>query len=129
MNSRTQGQHFEEKALALLLNNKHTLVTQNFHARTGEIDLITLDTPQNCLVFTEVRYRNTTHFGGALASVDARKQQKIIQTAQQFLQSHPKWQKYDCRFDVVAFEGEQHDWVKNAFDASWVHLHHPLKRI
>ncbi|MCX4194390.1 YdbH domain-containing protein, partial [Methylobacterium organophilum] len=37
------------------------------------------------VVFVEVRYRRHAAWGGALESVDARKQQKLIKTAQLFL--------------------------------------------
>lgn len=71
---------------------------------------------QHTLVFIEVRQRSSNRFGGALVSVDQRKQQKIILTAQYYLSTHP----YDspCRFDVVALDNDHHiQWVKDAFNA------------
>ncbi len=55
-------------------------------------------------------------FGGALASVDLRKQQKIILTAQQYLST--RHIDSACRFDVVALDKDhQIEWVKDAFNA------------
>lgn len=91
-----------------------TLVAQNYHSRFGEIDLIMRD--QNTLVFIEVRQRSSNRFYGALASVDQRKQQKIILTAQHYLSTHPD--DSPCRFDVVALDKDhQIQWVKDAFNA------------
>ena len=58
-------------------------VAQNYRSRFGEIDLIMQDGAT--LVFVEVRLRRSANFGGAAASIDARKQQRIIRTAQQYL--------------------------------------------
>ena len=60
------AKHLAQKRLMLL--------EQNYHSRFGEIDLIMRH--QNTLVFIEVRQRSSNRFGGALASVDQRKQQK-----------------------------------------------------
>ena len=91
-----------------------TLLEQNYNSRFGEIDLIMRD--QNTLVFIEVRQRSSNRFGDALASVDQRKQQKIILTAQHYLSTHPD--DSPCRFDVVALDKDhQIQGVKDAFNA------------
>jgi putative endonuclease len=70
---------------------------------------------QHTLVFIEVRQRSSNRFGGALVSVDQRKQQKIILTAQYYLSMHPD--ESPCRFDVVALDKDhQIQWVKDAFN-------------
>ena len=90
------------------------LIEQNYHSRYGEIDLIMQD--QSTLVFIEVRQRSPQFFGGALASVDLRKQQKITLTAQQYLSA--RHIDSACRFDVVALDKDhQIEWVKDAFNA------------
>jgi putative endonuclease len=100
------AQHLTQKGLALL--------EQNYHSRFGEIDLIMRD--QHTLVFIEVRQRSSNRFGDALESVDQRKQQKIILTAQHYLSMHPD--ESPCRFDVVALDKDhQIQWVKDAFNA------------
>lgn len=72
------------------------------------------------VVFVEVRYRRHAAWGGALESVDLRKQQKLIKAAQLFLQKETRWARHPCRFDVVAIgstEGALSDphWIQNAF--------------
>ena len=90
------------------------MVDKNYRCRHGEIDLIMHD--GDSLVFVEVRYRRSESFGGALASVDAHKQRKLISTAAHYLQA--KGQRCAARFDVVAVgANRQIDWVPNAFDA------------
>jgi len=100
------AKHLAQKGLMLL--------EQNYHSRFGEIDLIMRD--QNTLVFIEVRQRSSNRLGGALASVDRRKQQKIILTAQHYLSKHPG--DSPCRFDVIALDKDhQIQWVKDSFNA------------
>lgn len=53
-----------------------TLLQANYSCRFGEIDLILLDGDTH--VFAEVRLRSGSAFGGAAASIDARKQAKIV---------------------------------------------------
>lgn len=110
--SQDVGNAREDAALAHLIEQGLTPVTRNHRCRGGEIDLVMRD--RDCLVFVEVRYRRSAGFGGALASVDARKQQRIILAAQHYLAGNG-W-RGPCRFDVVAFDGDGgHTWVRDAF--------------
>lgn len=87
---------------------------RNVRFRGGEIDLVMTDGVE--LVFVEVRSRASTRFGGAAASVDRRKQQRLALAARLFLMGrfgHRPWPA--CRFDVVAIEGERVDWIRSAF--------------
>ena len=69
---------------------------------------------QKGLTLLEQNYHS--RFGDALASVDQRKQQKIILTAQHYLSTH--FDDSPCRFDVVALDKDhQIQWVKDAFNA------------
>lgn len=91
------------------------LLMKNYRLRSGEIDLVFRDTTH--LVFVEVRYRKTQQFGGALYSVDYRKQKKIIQTAKHYLYHYRV--ELPARFDVIAIHGKDDiEWIQNAFDAS-----------
>jgi putative endonuclease len=92
------------------------LVERNYRSRFGEIDLVMRDA--HTLVFVEVRLRSHGGFGGAAASVDRRKQQRLIATAQQYLSTLPA--PPPCRFDVVlmsALQGTPPEWLRNAFEA------------
>ena len=70
------------------------------------------------LVFVEVRYRQHKQYGGAAASVDRHKQNKLIKAAQLYLQQQFGNQPPSCRFDVVAIDGTKKqfevNWIKNA---------------
>jgi putative endonuclease len=107
------------------------LVVPNYRCRFGEIDLILHD--GNTVVFAEVRLRNSLNFGGAAASIDLRKQRKLICTAQHYLArlTHIP----PCRFDallikksisagsfatnspLIEFVDSDIEWIKNAFSA------------
>lgn len=102
------GDAAEQHALAYLLSQGLELVAQNWQvAGVGEIDLIMRDTQSglDTLVFVEVRYRQGMSYGGAKASITSSKRAKIVATAQYFLAEHADFSDYDCRFDVVVFQG------------------------
>ncbi len=93
-------------------------VSQNFHSRHGEIDLIMKD--GDTLVFVEVKYRQHNQYGGAISSISAKKQQKLkLCAAFYFQQSQLNEYNTACRFDVIAIQGSmtqpQITWLKNAF--------------
>lgn len=68
-----------------------------------------------CLVFVEVRFRRSSHFGDPAETVDLRKQRRLAAAAQHYLQAYPS--VLPCRFDVVAISGsERIEWLKHAFD-------------
>lgn len=97
------------------------LLARNFRAKTGEIDLIARH--RDHLVFCEVRARSNRAFSTAAGSINHRKQQRILRTAQLFLQRHPQLAALPCRFDVIAFEPRQSGsnlgirWIPGAFTA------------
>lgn len=111
-----EGAAAEQFAAEFLMQQGLVLLTRNYRSRFGEIDLIMRD--GETLVFVEVRLRRNSRFGGAAASIDARKQQRLILTAQRYLARLP--QIPPCRFDVVLLDNAQGlapDWLKNAFEA------------
>jgi len=110
------GADAEQWAAQYLASQGLKLVEQNYRSRYGEIDLIMRD--GEMLVFVEVRLRRNSGFGGAAASIDTRKQQRIIRTAQQYISGLARTPP--CRFDAVLLgdaQGGQMQWLKNAFDA------------
>jgi putative endonuclease len=125
------GEQAELFACQYLQTRGLKLVEQNYHCRFGEVDLIMND--RGTLVFTEVRLRNSKNFGGAAASIDLRKQRKLICTAQHYLATLPRIPP--CRFDalllkrsistaslaaedpLINFLDCDIEWIKNAFSA------------
>ena len=115
INQNNAGLIAEKLAATFLMNHGLKMVVQNYHCRFGEIDLIMMDA--KTLVFIEVRLRSNSQFGSAAASITPQKQQKLILTAQHYLQQHGERL---CRFDAVLMSKVdlQHiEWVRNAFDA------------
>jgi putative endonuclease len=116
-NKRKLGEKFEQQACRYLQKQGLMLKERNADFRVGEIDLVMQD--GDTLVFVEVRFRAQQGFGGAAASVDRRKQQKLIKAAQLYLLKHFANNPPPCRFDVVAMEDSQQgpsiNWIKNAF--------------
>ena len=101
-----QGSYFEQQACEFLQGQGLILIAQNWQqTKVGELDLVMLEKGQawSTLVFVEVRQRQQSHFGDAALSVTAAKQRKIIKAARHFLQQNPQYHKYECRFDVIAY--------------------------
>ncbi|HEY0685537.1 MAG TPA: YraN family protein [Steroidobacter sp.] len=107
----------EELALAHLTSHGLTLVTRNYRAKVGELDLVMLD--GKTLVFVEVRCRSSNQYGGAAASITWEKQRRLIRAAEHLLMKRAELRCYPARFDVIAITaGEPQakvDWIKNAF--------------
>ncbi|MFN3882405.1 MAG: YraN family protein [Nitrincola lacisaponensis] len=114
MDRHSLGKDAERNAENWLETQGLQLIQRNMRCRLGEIDLIMTD--GESLIFIEVRQRNTRAFGGAAASVDWRKQRKLLRAARFFLAANPAWSKHPCRFDVIAYEGNDIPlWYRNAF--------------
>ncbi|HYD81617.1 MAG TPA: YraN family protein [Paucimonas sp.] len=107
------GEAGEERALAYLQEQGLLPVERNFRCKAGEIDLIMRE--GDTLVFVEVRKRADARHGGAAASITPAKQMKLLRAAQFYLlrfRMPPA-----CRFDVVAIDGDDLDWIRNAITA------------
>ncbi|WP_352339279.1 YraN family protein [Psychrobacter sp. 16-MNA-CIBAN-0192] len=130
-----QGGQFEQHACQFLQQHRLTLIARNWQQpNIGELDLVMLEQGKSwsTLVFIEVRQRVRSGFGDAALTVTPAKQRKIIKTAQCFLQQHPHYADYECRFDVIAYntqrtdnaktyyqtEKYQPEWIKGAFITS-----------
>jgi putative endonuclease len=113
INKRSLGDIKEQQAKKHLQAQGLTFVEQNFNCKLGEIDLIFSDPNSDILIFVEVKYRSSSKFGGAAASVTPTKQQKIKKAALFYL-SQSKITP-SIRFDVVAFDNEQINWIQCAF--------------
>ncbi len=107
-----QGQGGEQRALAHLSAHGLRLVESNFRCKSGEIDLILRD--GEALVFVEVRQRQGASHGGAAASITPAKIGRLLRAAQTYLQRFPRVPP--CRFDVVAIDGPQLDWLRGCIE-------------
>jgi putative endonuclease len=111
-----KGLHYESLALAWLRARGLRLVQRNYRCPLGEIDLIMRDGA--VLVFVEVRFRAASSHGAACETVDSRKQQKLLRSAQHFLLHNAQLQACPCRFDILGISSQQRQqvhWLRDAF--------------
>lgn len=115
--SHSIGKDAESACCDYLKQQGLKLITQNYHGYRGEIDLIMRD--QDCVVFVEVRFRKNAGYGDGFDSVTHSKKQRILATAEQYLQQETSLK--NGRIDVVAMSTKpedneyQFEWIRNAF--------------
>lgn len=112
-NKRKTGEEKEALACNYLEAQGMRIVERNFRNAHGEIDIIGYH--QGYLVFVEVKYRRNGELGGALAAVDYRKQRQICKTADYYRWIHKIGDFEKIRYDVVAIQGGEIQWIQNAF--------------
>lgn len=119
---RSRGNLGEDEAVRVLKKMKYKIIERNFSARTGEIDIIARDGEYTC--FVEVRLRKTGSLAAPGETIDARKQQKIIKTAEQYAQQNGLFDT-PLRFDAVLINADERNGrlvniktevIKNAFE-------------
>jgi putative endonuclease len=128
MHKRQQGNDCENLARLWLESKGYDFIAGNYMRRIGEIDLIMRSSDGHTIVFVEVRYRGKQLFGGALASVDAVKQNKLRRTANAWLQKNAD-SLTPARIDVIAlcpqtdhtpteqeWHGHELTWIRNAVE-------------
>ena len=106
------GERAESLAAEFLAAQGIAIVERNFRRRCGEIDLIARD--GDTLVFVEVRLRTRGDFGGAAASITAKKRARIAAAAGLYLARLPRTPP--CRFDAVlldAIDPTRIEWLKD----------------
>ncbi|ABE50550.1 YraN family protein [Methylobacillus flagellatus] len=109
------GDDAEALAERYLIKQGLVVIARNYRCRFGEIDLVMKQGAT--IVFVEVRMRSHATFGGAAASIHAAKRQKLILTAEHFLQRHGS---APCRFDAILLSKRDADgieWIQDAFSA------------
>ena len=115
--TKQKGDAAEDRALHYLQGKGLQLVQRNYRTPGrggGEIDLVMRE-GDGTVVFVEVRKRGNGQHGGALGSITHAKQRRIVFAARHFLLKLR--QLPPCRFDVIALEGDDLQWLKAGFDA------------
>ncbi len=112
MTSREEGIRGEETAIETLKRRGYKIVERNYRSRLGEIDVIAEE--GGCLVFVEVKKRNTPLFGEAVCSIDERKKRHLVRAALFYLKTHHCSDR-SVRFDVIGIDYDKIKLVKNAF--------------
>lgn len=93
------GRWGEKHAEQFLKRKGMRTLTRNFRCKTGEIDLIMVDS-DGTLVFVEVKTRANEDFGSPESAVNSAKKTRMLRAARYFLASH-KIDGRPYRFDVV----------------------------
>lgn len=91
------GDFGENLTVKYLKKNGYKIVSQNYHSRYGEIDIIAVK--NDILAFVEVKARAQNSLFKPREAVDYYKQNKIIKTAQLFMMAYNS--NIQPRFDVA----------------------------
>ena len=92
------GNYGERVAASFVRRHGYRVLARNFTSEHGEIDLVCRD--GGTLVFVEVRSRSGEQFGRPAESIDARKEEALRATAQDYLKLL-KRDDIPWRFDAV----------------------------
>ena len=116
------GARGEEIARQHLVAKGYKVLATNFRSQWGEVDIVAHD--GGCLVFVEVRTRQSVDkFGTPQESITAQKRDRLIATAETYLQDLPS-PPQDWRIDLVSVrldrpvEAGRVDHVQNAVELS-----------
>jgi len=112
VSSREEGARGEDAAIKTLKRRGYRIVERNYRNRLGEIDVVAEE--GGCLVFVEVKKRNTPFFGEAVCAIDERKKRHLVRAALFYLKEH-RCSDRSVRFDVIGIDDERIKLVKNAF--------------
>jgi putative endonuclease len=93
------GQWGEKRCEKFLKRKGLKKLARNFSCKTGEIDLVMVDTDRT-IVFVEVKTRANESFGPPESSITPAKKARLLRTARYFLTIH-KIEDRPFRFDVV----------------------------
>jgi putative endonuclease len=114
------GNRAEDAAAAYLRAQGALILLRNYRCRCGELDIVA-QVAESELAIVEVRTRSSQTYGGAAASVDAGKRQRLILAASRLLQQRRDLARLRVRFDVIVvsdpFGDTQIEWIKHAFSA------------
>ena len=114
------GDKGERAAVRFLTKKGMRIVARQYRNQFGEIDIIALD--GTCIVFVEVKTRQSANSGQPFEAVDNRKQRKLTKLALVWLKKNKRLSQ-SARFDVISIiwpEGKQEphiDHFINAFEA------------
>lgn len=93
------GTKGEEIVAKYMQKKGYKILQQNFRTRTGEIDLIVCDSFR--LKFIEVKTMLHMQLDNLQFLINYKKQEKIVQTAKQFLIENLEYKAFVASFDVA----------------------------
>ena len=108
-----KGRDGEAAAASYLEEKGMRILKKNFRSRTGEVDIIALDS--GTIVFAEVKTWSSYGIDALEYALDAKKQHKIIETSKYFLSLHREYRYMAIRFDVIFVSPEGITHLASAF--------------
>ncbi len=130
---RAYGNFGEDLAVQYLKKQKYKILARNFNTRSGEIDIIAIETKasrkmdedynklsdemkkEDILVFVEVKTRKDILYGNPYEAVDKDKQRRYYKTAFEFIAKN-HLEDLQVRYDIIeVVEREVKNHFKNAF--------------
>jgi putative endonuclease len=113
--ARARGLAGEWLAAAWLTAKGYRILTRQFRALGGELDIVALTPPWSprTIVFVEVRARGTVE--EAIESVGAQKRRRVEAASAQFCVRKPKLKGFPRRFDLVLLAPGR--WPHHVIDA------------
>ena len=108
-----KGRRGELLAADYLSEKGFRILERNYRFHRNEVDLIAVE--DGCLVFLEVKERQSPKYGYGFEAVTAAKQSLIRRVAEHYLLENPCYQNHPCRFDVISIDGGKITYFKNAF--------------
>ena len=96
------GARGEAAARAYLQRCGYAILAVNYRCRWGEIDIVA--SRGGVVVFVEVRTRRGESYGSPQESITPRKRERLVLTAQHYLQEHGVDSHW--RIDLVAIEAD-----------------------
>lgn len=112
MDKKEIGKKGEERALGFLKQKGYKILEQNYHKRSGEIDIIAFDPHYGEYVFVEVKTRKNNDYGYPEEFVDWKKIEKITATGEIWL-AEKQIQNPEWRIDCIGIVGDQIDYLEN----------------
>lgn len=110
------GDRYEDLAWEILEEAGCSLLARQLRCPLGELDLIVRE--GQTLVFVEVRYRSSSRFGDAAASVTPAKQARLLRAIHWWLPTLVRQafggQMPPCRIDLAAFDPFGLTWHRDA---------------
>jgi len=110
------GVEAEERAARLLVANGYVIIERRFRFHRHDVDIVARC--GSTVVFVEVKLRWTLRFGTAIETIFPKKQRELVRAASAWLQRHGKPGDV-ARFDVVAIQGGELEWIQSAFRPLW----------
>lgn len=105
MRNKLKGRFGEEFAVKYLMTKGYEIVGTNWTCHWGEIDIVAIDrlgSGADKLVFVEVKYRSSGHYGSGYEAVNFHKRNKLFRSINIYLLQNDVVE--DWRFDVISLD-------------------------